>query len=165
MKCRLITSVDLWPQHGLEHCLQGDLNVQLVSTRELHIDGLVTGHHIPCVIHALDPHRVLVHDVCAIRLDTKSHTQSIHSVTGSESNYLLRGDNMLWMKTALGLTANKDKSLSYLFSFKSMVKYIFYSVIYLAIKKQLWLCGIQLFKQDSTDTKIDWFWLVNSHYQ
>lgn len=56
------------PQHGLEDRLQRDLQVQFICARELHIDGLVPGDDVPCVVHTLDPHSIFVHDVCAVRL-------------------------------------------------------------------------------------------------
>ena len=56
------------PEHGLQHCLQGDLEVQLIGAGELHVDGAVPGDHVARVVHALDPHRVLVHDVRAVGL-------------------------------------------------------------------------------------------------
>ena len=56
------------PEHGLQHRLQGDLEVQLVGAGELHVDGAVPGDHVARVVHALDPHRVFVHDVRAVGL-------------------------------------------------------------------------------------------------
>jgi len=56
------------PEHGLEDGLQGDLEVQLVGAGELHVDGSVPGDDVARVVHTLDPHRVLVHDVRAVRL-------------------------------------------------------------------------------------------------
>lgn len=51
------------PEHGLEDRLQRDLEVQLICTRELHVDGLVPGDDVPCVVYALNPHGVFIHDV------------------------------------------------------------------------------------------------------
>ena len=56
------------PEHGFEHGLQGDLEVQFVGAGELDIDSLVPGDDVACVVNALDPHRVLVQYVSAVRL-------------------------------------------------------------------------------------------------
>ena len=58
----------VWPEHGFEDGLQGDLQVQFVGAGELHVDGLVSGDHVPRVVHALYPDGVFVHYVCAVRL-------------------------------------------------------------------------------------------------
>lgn len=54
------------PEHGLDDCLQRDLQVQFVSAGKLHIDGFVSGDDVAGVVDALDPDGVLVHDVCAV---------------------------------------------------------------------------------------------------
>lgn len=56
------------PQHGLEDRLQRDLQVQFIRARELHIDGLVPGDDVPCIVHTLNPHSIFVHDVCTVGL-------------------------------------------------------------------------------------------------
>lgn len=61
-------SCSVRPEHGFEDGLQGDLQVQLVGAGELHVDCLVSGDDVPRVVHTLNPHCVLVHDVSAIGL-------------------------------------------------------------------------------------------------
>lgn len=74
------------PQHGLHHRVQGDLDVQLVSTRELHVDGPVPGDDVARVVGTFYPDCVLVHDVSAIGLQSKGGQRAL-SLGGARGSH------------------------------------------------------------------------------
>lgn len=68
------------PQHGLHHGVQGDLDIQLVSTRKLHVDCPVPGDDVASVVGTFYPDCVLIHDVSAVGLQAKG-SESIKAGT------------------------------------------------------------------------------------